>query len=967
MRTAVALIAALLLARPSARMEVRPPLVDYLISSWADSDGAPIGTVYAIQQDRNGYLWLGADGGLLRFDGFRFRSAHTILRGVLPQATAVTLCLTVDGSLWVGFANGEISRISNDRVQPVGTRGLTRGSVDVLVQDSAGTMLAVAQGRIHRFRSNQWEALSISQPEDLVLNAYVGSDAALYVGTNRGLYRRTTDRVFTQLAKDAVWAITQSPKGDLWITHPTFGFGRPNDDFHDARRLGNGYRMIRDRRGQLWVATIGGGLWLVHMGNGGSPEAAGVTPVPAVPGDSAQALFEDRDGNIWIGTPSGLHRLTRKILAPVASAGPVLSIEAASKGSDIWAGTRYGLVRFSHQGREWRRTVHSSPDIQVNALHHDRQGVLWVGTNKGLARLEGDRAVVLPRTAISPAVYWLTSDSKNTLWLGNRQHLFRLASGVPVEVPLGPDTPALSFATADDQGRLWLAFENGGIGLVDAEGRFVQWQNPDGLARVERWIYAIVQDSRGIVWIGASDGLHRYDDNGRFSTARFASPRPGNGVWAIVEDEEGYLWLNADIGLLRIHPDEVVTAAANTSHPMRYRLFDGSDGLAGASVRFLRAARAGDSTLWFARGGALTVVNPRALVPGSGQSGAAVRIESASTEQGAFDVATGRSLAAGTRRLDLAFSVLQLSPSPRLRFRHRLVGFEDEWRDAGTRGTASYTNLSPGTYNFEVEAYSTEGVFARAAAWEFRVPPTVYQTRAFQLVLGFGVAAIISGAWWLRTGIVRRQFSAVLAERARVSREIHDTLLQGVVGIALQLDHLQHSQEDDPADNARRYERLKLHLEAYIKDARHSIRDLRSPVLERHTFEQALNEMGSRLRSGTSIDLSVRVQGKPRDLPARMENELLRIGHEAIVNAVRHANPSRIDVELRFDDASVALRIRDDGCGFELPHLSRESSRQFGLVSMHERARAMGGVLRVETSVHNGTDVEAVLPVHATA
>ena len=917
MRTALALIAALLLARPSAGIEVRPPLSDYLIASWTDSDGAPIGTVYAINQDRAGYLWLGTDAGLVRFDGFRFRNADTILRGTLPRAAAVTLCLSADGSLWVGFANGAIGRISDRQMHRVGTDGLSRGRVDALVQDNAGTVWAVAQGRVHRYRGDQWEAIPVGTPEVRVLNAYVGSDAAVYVGTTRGLYRRTGESDFTQLSKDAVWAITQSPKGDVWITHPTVGFLRPDEGLRDAARLGNGYRMIRDRRGQLWVATIGGGLWLVQMGNGITPEAVAVAPVPTVPGDSAQALFEDRDGNVWIGTPTGLHRLTRKTLTPVENAGPVLSIEAASKGSDIWAGTRYGLVRFSNDGRAWRRTVHSSPDLLVHSLHHDRRGTLWIGTNKGLGRLVGGRVALVPSAAIMPAVYWVTSDSSNTLWVGDRQRLFRFAAGGLTEVRLGSAVPPISFGAGDRQGRLWLAFENGAIGLVDAESQFRRLQSPEGLARAERRIYAIFEDGRGIVWIGASDGLHRYDD-GRFSTvfSSFASARPGNGIWAMVEDDDRFLWLNTDLGLLRIHPDELGKAKANTNHQMRYRFFDGSDGLAGASVESLRAARAGDSTLWFARGGVLTVVDPRTvMLENEPAADDAVRIEGATTERGPFDISTGHSLAAGTRRLDLTFSVLQLSPTPRLRFRHRLEGFEDDWRDTGTRGVALYTNLFPGSYHFVVEAYSTEGVFARAAAWEFRVPPTIYQTRAFQLAMALVVAVIVAGAWWLRTRIVRRQFAAVLAERARVSREIHDTLLQGVVGIALQLDHLQHSQSTNPTDNARRFERLKLHLEAYIRDARQSIRDLRSPVLERRSLEQALNEMGSRLRSGTSIDFSVRVQGKPRDLPARMENELLRIGHEAIVNAVRHANASRIQVELRFEDISVALRVSDDGCG----------------------------------------------------
>jgi signal transduction histidine kinase len=213
--------------------------------------------------------------------------------------------------------------------------------------------------------------------------------------------------------------------------------------------------------------------------------------------------------------------------------------------------------------------------------------------------------------------------------------------------------------------------------------------------------------------------------------------------------------------------------------------------------------------------------------------------------------------------------------------------------------------------------------------------------------------------------MVHRQFAAVLAERARVSREIHDTLLQGVVGIALQLDHLEQTQTGDSKENARRFERLRLHLEAYVRDARRSILDLRSPVLEQQTFEGALNEIGARLTADTNIDFSVEVKGKPRGCSPRMENELLRIAHEAIANAVRHSHASAIHVQLRFEEQSVALRVTDDGCGFNVERVAADSHARFGLVSMKERAKTLGGELRVDTAVHRGTDVEAVFPIRA--
>jgi signal transduction histidine kinase len=423
--------------------------------------------------------------------------------------------------------------------------------------------------------------------------------------------------------------------------------------------------------------------------------------------------------------------------------------------------------------------------------------------------------------------------------------------------------------------------------------------------------------------------------------------------------------VNTDLGLLRIHPDELAKAA-DPAHRIRYQFFDGTDGLAGASVEYLRAARSSDSTVWFARGGALTAVEPGTVSPGNPVIPATVQIDSVATERGGLDISTAHDLSAGTRRLDFTFSILHLSPTPRVRFRHRLDGFDRDWRDAGTRTTASYTNLPPGSYRLIVEAYSTQGTFGQPATWSFELPPTLYETQAFRVFALCAVSMIVVIAWWLRTRIVRRQFAAVLAERARVSREIHDTLLQGVLGISLHLDHLEHALPSGDAENRSRFERLRLQLEAYIRDARQSILDLRSPVLEHRSFEEALNDLADRLTADSGIRFTVKVRGKPRECPARVENELMRIAHEAIVNAVRHSGGTAIQVELRFDDSAIVLRVTDDGHGFDLERASSFDSKRFGLQSMKERAKSFGGDLSVVTGLDRGTDVEAVFPMRAT-
>jgi signal transduction histidine kinase/ligand-binding sensor domain-containing protein len=959
---ATALVTAAVLGGwPAARAaELQPPLADYLVTSWSDRDGVPIGTVYAVAQDASGYLWLGTESGLIRFDGFRFIPATAVVKGALPRTGATAVFVSRQGSLLVGFTSGEVVRIDGLVVQAGRMPAEPIARVDALVEDASGTVWVVAQGRAHRQRDRRWEEVAVDTSRVRILNAFVGASGRLYFTTVRGVYGDVSGTAFEQLSKDFAYAASESRgTGDLWSTHPVYGIVHSGGASGDPLRLGNGYRAIHDSDGNLWVATIGKGLWRVRLTTGTESRQMHVAPAPALPGDAALALFEDRERNIWIGTPTGLHRLTRKPLTPVANAGPILAIEATADGPGIWAGTLFdGLVRFSRDGNMWRRSVHSSPDVVVRQFHRDRAGTLWIGTSRGLGRVDGDRPVLLARTPAT--VWWLTSDPQGTLWLGDRRRLLRYDRGRLEETHFPWMASPVELGAADREGRLWIAFSDGTIGVLDAAGAF---RGVPGLAPAARTVHTIFEDSSGTLWVGASDGLYRYGDD-RLRAIQLSSEWPGNQVWAIVEDDQRFLWVNTDLGLLRIPPGEL-ESATDPGHRLQYHFFDGNDGLAGASVEYLRAVKSSDATVWFARGGALTAIEPGALTTAAHAPAAVVQIESIETDRGRLDMSTERALSAGTRRLDFTFSVLHLSPTPRLRFRHRLDGFDGDWRDAGTRTTASYTNLPPGSYRLVVEAYSTLGTFGQAATWTFELPPRLFETRGFRIFAAFALTAIVAVAWWLRTRLVRRQFAAVLAERARVSREIHDTLLQGVLGISLHLDHLQHAPPLDDAENRRRFERLRLQLEAYIRDARQSILDLRSPVLEHRTFEEALNELAARLTADSGLRFSVKVRGKPRECPARVENELLRIAHEAIVNAVRHSGGTSIQVELRFDDDAIVLRVTDDGRGFDLERASVLEPRKFGLLSMRERAKSFGGELSVVTGITRGTDVEAVFPMRA--
>ena len=337
---------------------------------------------------------------------------------------------------------------------------------------------------------------------------------------------------------------------------------------------------------------------------------------------------------------------------------------------------------------------------------------------------------------------------------------------------------------------------------------------------------------------------------------------------------------------------------ADPSRRLRYRLYEPSDGLAGAPVGRIGSARAPDGSLWFVRGGGLTVVDPSRL--DDVRPPPVVQVEAVVANERRLAPSAGTAFDSGTRRLQIAYTAVTLTSPHRLRFRYRLEGFDADWVVAGSRRTAFYTNLPPGSYRFRVEAQLEDGGSdASSAVWDFSVKPAFYQTPWFAALGLVAGASAVWGAWRLRLRFVRRQFAAVLSERMRLSRELHDTLLQSLVGVALQVQAVAHELAPD-APIRRRLTEIRRRVEAHIRETRQAIWDMRSPQLEARALGDALDESGREAVVGTDVRFSSQVTGAPRRCPADLETHLLRIGREAMANAARHAHASAIQVALDY-------------------------------------------------------------------
>jgi signal transduction histidine kinase/ligand-binding sensor domain-containing protein len=942
----------------SQTLSTEPPITDYTVTSWSDANGLRLGAIYSIVQDADGYLWIGADTGLLRFDGLRFSSWRQMGGTEFPAARISDLYASPDGALWVALSQGGVYRIHNGEAKRIDGELFATASVNGIAGDSRGTVVVVTDTNVFERGRNGWARLSSGLPDDGILSAYFNNGGRLFIGTTQGLFGRVPDsQTFERLTPWWTFSVTETKDGQLWTTDIRMGFRRIEDDLTPLP-MGNGYRIISDRHADLWVATIGQGLWRVRT----QGKAASVAKLPGLLSDSVQVVLEDREGNIWAGTTGGLHRLSRRRLTPM-DVGFVTVTEHTQ--NTAWIGTWSGLVTLTRRNADWVEEHHGFPDEFVRAVHEDSSAGLLVGSDKGLSRITREGSEVIPVPASeSASIYAITSDRHRNIWVTNGQRLFRLVDdGLSIfDLPAEWQVRSITQLYGDREGRLWMTLDGGRrLAFLDKNDATCCVRIGASDSNGDSTINSVFQDRAGVFWIAHDQGLSSWTPEGQLTLDR-QNGLPGDRVWAVIEDDNGALWLSMDFGVLRLPRPEVLTALTDDKHRIRYRLYDASDGLAGTAVRNVRVSRAPDGTLWFIRGGGLTVVDPRELTTSQFHQTGPVKIEAAATEEQTLAPAEGVVLPPGVKRLQITYTALNLTSPTKVRFRYRLDGFDADWVDGEARREVVYTNLPPGDYRFRVEATTIEGAWSESVAmWAFTLSPRFYQTRWFILLSLVCVVMVVVGAWRFRARIMTRQFAIVLAERTRLSQEIHDTLLQNLVGLAFQFDHLYSSVT--PLEHAARERILEARrlIQAHIKEARHSIAELRSPSFDVDDLAKALRDFGKKATLDTTIRFEFSALGSPAHLSPGMRTQLLRIGQEAITNAVRHASSTYVSVKLVCEPTSVHLRVADDGEGFDTDAPVKEE--HYGLLMMRERSEQVGGTVDIDSTRGGGTRVDVKVPL----
>lgn len=965
-------VAAALLLLASTRTPALDPnrsLKEFGHQTWVTENGLPQNTVQAIIQTRDGYLWIGTQEGLARFDGLNFTVFDKKSVPAFKSNDIRFLHEDQQARLWISTSYGLVCFHNGQFTSFTENEGLPDNSVGPVVEDNSGNVWIGTAGGLTRFENGNFKTFTTDQglTRNVIQVLYARANGAIVVGTSAGFQIFDGDQ-FTSLHVPAdmlpanITSIAETNSGLLWLG--------TLDGLYQVDREGRTLTVTLpnsrvsalriDREGALWIATAGG----VARLRGEQLET--FTTSDGLSSNLVLSLFEDREGSMWIGTEAGGLNLlkSKKFNTFTTKEGlpsDLVKVIYQDPQGGIWIGSNGGGLTLFKNGKftTWTTRDGLSSDV-VLSLAGDTNGVIWIGTPDGLNRFHNGKfqTFTFADGLSNDLVRSVLVDRNGVLWVGTRDGLnsFRDNEFTTYTTKDGLANNFIGALFEDSKGNLWVG-TLGGLSKIK-DGKFQTFTTKDGLS--SNTVISIYEDAAGDLWIGTNGGGLNRLHGGKFNSFTVAA----DVIYRILEDKQQNLWCSSNQGIFRVNKselDKVGNDANATVNPVFYGPADGTLTRECSGGGHPAGWQTSDGRMWFATIKGLAVIDPEHIPLNT--SPPPIAIEQIFIDNQSVPLTQKLKISPDASRLDFYYTALSFIAPENVRFKYRLEGFDDNWIDGGARRVASYTNLRPGNYTFRVIAANNDGVWNESgAAVEFYLQPHFYQTYWFYLIC---LLLLALTAWLLYRMRVKRmasQFQAVLAERSRIAREIHDNLAQDILGISVQLELVARLMPAAAETAKGHLDRARILVRNSMTEARRYVWDLRSQELQKKDLPAALRDTTKRLTAESKIEAVVEVAGPSRPLPPDVETNLLRIGQEAINNAVKHARANRIDVALNFDTRNVRLSIRDDGQGFDPGEQIADG--HFGLIGMRERAAQVGGVLSIESANERGTEIVVEVPLN---
>ncbi len=971
--------------------------------------GLPSNTVRALHQSRDGLLWIGTAAGLARFDGRTFTTFDRQTHPGFSSYDCTALAEDLTGRLWIGTSEGvlwfEQGRLTSSPVNPT----LTNQWITALCADAVGRVWIGTRLGLYRYEGGRCRfEFFIPVPTNQKFVQCVGEDRAgdIWAGTAVGAFRLRAGASRFELVPppglpkvDFLEGFMVGPDGNPWLqgarlwrmTNDQPALVLAAEDIVARFNVITGAPILTDRAGQIWIAGRSEGLFQLREDQLVAFRFTGLDhPVRVL------ALCEDAQGNLCVGTESdGLFNLQPRQFQSLTQADGLPDSDAQAiipaRDGGAWLGSRFGLTRW-HEARAVAPAFAAHfARLRVRALHEGGDGTLWIATDHTLEHVTGGEVISFPPLpeARMDKVWSITSDAAGNVWAGcvngllhwrdGRAQLYTATNGLPER--------DVRVVHLDRTGRLWMATAGGGLcwaaprQISDLEislGPVTTLAMTNGLS--DNTVRALHEDTNGVMWAGTTHGLNRIELRRVGSNDTVASLHrftlrdglPDELVNGLIGDDLGQLWVSGGRGLYRARLSELNDVAQGRARRADFVAYDESDGLLTSETSGFRShpssCKTQDGKLWFATPRGVITVDPARLPEPAPPNVLLERI--VADGQVLLDYTTRDPVLqwppGGLRSLEIHFTAPEFRAPEKLRFQYRLAGNDRDWIDAGTRRVASYTNLKPGRYRFEVLAASHHGLWSRTGAgFSFHLAPHYWQTWWFWTALAVALAGAIAAAVRWRVREVRRlhaleKEAGVLRERERIAQDMHDD-----IGARLsQLSMLVDSVTDSPASRADGASPPT--LREVVREAAES---LDATVWAVKPDNDTLRHLAEYLAayahdylSATTLRLEIDL---PREIPAwpiaaEQRHHLFLAAKEALHNAVRHARAQRVLLRLMLMENGFTLEITDDGCGLP-PHLLANphgaASEQDGLRNLRRRAESAGGELRLESAPHQGTRI----------